>query len=467
MKPLEQVQALADAVSLEDKWLCARDLMSTKAKPSGEEFYSLLKKSFQDLEQIAISEDDSSRLVAVDLLVRLPASMKNNKRVQVMALEVRQRVLSAPIPALGVISETKTLPGNGKPAEVRENVADALKDASGEWVSPYLFQALSSEDRSQRCRVALAKEVAARERSIDNWFERLLDEPRLTAERDLENATNKIRDLCAALIEGIRTKRSRLYVTPSAGSVLAKLIRTLLSIGAKQALPKGLDAAASVAVELLNEMLAVRLTIMDEPELYDLVQIIHRWWSPRPYPELVATSIAPIIDKLSAGLVFRARGGQRSELLLQRLKQAINSDADYKIRIAEILESEAGLSGDIQDWLRGLDRGTNNLASASALSAVVTESFVRQLAEVFRLAGDDRIASADPLHGAVNSLASQYGLTTVGKEGDVVEYSPNTHDLPPGEFPKERFVRIVRPSIVRRRRDGGHDVILKSLASVV
>jgi hypothetical protein len=467
MNPLEQVQAFADAVSLEDKWLCARDLMSTKAKPNGEEFYSFLKKGFEDLGQIAKSSDDSGRLVAVDLLVRLPASMKNNKRVQTLALEVRRKVLSAPIPMLLVISETKTLPGNGKPAEVRENVAESLKDASGEWVCPYLFRALAGEDRSQRCRLALAKEIAAREHSIDGWLEHLLDEPALGTDRDLDGAVARLRDLCAALVEAIKTKRSRLYVTPMAGSLLAKLIRTMVSIAPTQALPKGLDSAACAAVELLNEILAVRLTIMDEPELYDLVQIIHRWWSPRSYPESVAAALDLIIDKLLAGLVFRARGGQRSELLLQRLKQAINSEERYKLRMSEILESEIGLSGDVQDWLRGLDRGTNKLAPASTLSAVGTESFVKHLAEIFRLAADEEITSKDQLQSAVRSIANQYGLTVVGKEGDVVEYSPNTYDLPPGEFPKERSIRIVRSPIVRRRRDGGSDIILKGLASII
>ena len=468
MNPLEQIQAFADALSLEEKWLCARDLMSTKAKPNGEIFFSLLEKGFEDLGQIARSSDDVSRLVAIDLLVRLPASMKNNKRVQSMALEVRRKILSAPIPMLLMISETKKLPGNGKPAEVRENVAESLKDATGEWVCPYLFRALSGEDRSQRCRLALAKEIAAREYSIDRWFEFLLDEPGLSADRDLTVAVTRLRDLCDALVEAIRTKRSRLYVTPMAGNLFAKLIRMMVSIGPTQALPKGLDIAACAAVELLNEILAVRLTIMDEQELYDLVQIVHRWWAPRPYPELVATALDLIIDKLLAGLVFRARGGQRSDVLLQRLKQAINNEEHYKFRISEILESEIGLSGDIQDWLRGLDRGTSNPLATSAISSVGAESFVRQLAEIFRLAADDQEEpSNDQLQSAVRSIASQYGLAAVGKEGDVVEYSPNLYDLPSGEFPKERSIKIVRPPIMRRRRDGGADVILKGLGAVI
>jgi hypothetical protein len=218
----------------------------------------------------------------------------------------------------------------------------------------------------------------------------------------------------------------------------------------------------------LDEILAVRLTIMDEPELYDLVQVINRWWSPRPFPEIVNGALGPIIDKLTAGLVFRARGGQRSEVLLQRLKQAINNEEQYRNRIVEIVSNEAGLPGETQDWIRGMERGTNKqTSSSSALSAVGAESFVHQLAEIFRLSLDNHEnVNNDSLQRAVRAIASQHGLATIGSVGDIVEYSPNVYDLPPGDFPKERSVKILRPPVVRRRHDGGSDVILKGLASV-
>lgn len=469
MDPIEQVRAFAEATDLEGKWLSARQMMSSKAKPNGDLFYSLLQHGFEGLGRIAEKGDDSDRLVAIDLLVRMPASMKNNKRVQEIATDVRRRSLSLPLPPLSIVSETKSLPGSAKPAEVRENVAEALKDASGGWVLPYVFRALGDEDRSQRCRLALAREIAAQESSIDSWCERLLEEPGLTdtSGRDPETATGRLKDVCEALVQGIRSKRSHLNVTPKAGKLLATLIRLMVSLGPKQQRPKGADLAARAAIELLDEILAVRLTIMDEPDLYDLVQVIHRWWAPRPFPEIVNAAMEPIIDKLTAGLVFRARGGQRSEVLLQRLKQAINNEELYRRRINEIVEGEAGLSGEIQDWVRGIERGAHRQGSSSVLSAVSTESFVRQLAELFRLTLDARESSdSDALQRAVRSLASVHGLAAIGAAGDIVEYSPNVYDLPPGDFPKERSVKIVRPPIMRRRHDGGSDIVLKGLASI-
>jgi len=71
MDPIEQVRAFAEATDLEGKWSSARQMMSSKAKPNGEQFYSLLQQAFEGLGHIAASGDDSSKLVAIDLLVRL------------------------------------------------------------------------------------------------------------------------------------------------------------------------------------------------------------------------------------------------------------------------------------------------------------------------------------------------------------------------------------------------------------
>src|SRR5882762_8575794 len=194
MDPIEQVRVFAETADLEGKWSSARQMMSSKAKPNGELFYSLLQQGFESLGHIAEKGDDSDRLIAIDLLVRIPASMKNNKRVQEIASDFRRRSLSLPLPPLSIISEKKSLPGSAKPAEVRENVAEALKDASGDWVLPYVFRALGDEDRSQRCRIALARELASKERSIDKWLELLLQEPGLQAasERDMETAAGRL-----------------------------------------------------------------------------------------------------------------------------------------------------------------------------------------------------------------------------------------------------------------------------------
>ena len=49
MDPVEQVRAFAEASHLEEKWSSARQMMSSKAKPNGEQFYLLLKQGFEGL----------------------------------------------------------------------------------------------------------------------------------------------------------------------------------------------------------------------------------------------------------------------------------------------------------------------------------------------------------------------------------------------------------------------------------
>jgi hypothetical protein len=68
MDPIEQVRAFAEAADLEGKWSSARQMMSSKAKPNGELFYSLLQQGFEGLGHIAEKGDDFDRLVAIDLL---------------------------------------------------------------------------------------------------------------------------------------------------------------------------------------------------------------------------------------------------------------------------------------------------------------------------------------------------------------------------------------------------------------
>ena len=51
-----------------------------------------------------------------------------------MASDVRRASLLLPLPPMSIISEKKSLPDTAKPAEIRENIAEALKDASGDWV---------------------------------------------------------------------------------------------------------------------------------------------------------------------------------------------------------------------------------------------------------------------------------------------------------------------------------------------
>jgi hypothetical protein len=48
MDPIEQVRAFAGTSHLDEKWSSARQMMSSKAKPNGEDFYLLLSRGSKD-----------------------------------------------------------------------------------------------------------------------------------------------------------------------------------------------------------------------------------------------------------------------------------------------------------------------------------------------------------------------------------------------------------------------------------
>lgn len=464
----EVLERIANAPSLGEVWGASRKLMRDKGrgKVAGD---PLLLQGLRRLSEWSAQGSDVHRLVAIDLLVRIPASIRKIARA---AQPLRQEALQLPIPPLSAIAEKRALPDGAEPAEIRENVAKALTDATGDWVLPYIVRALAEEDRSQKCRVALAGQMVQRLPNIDEWFERLLRENAIQNLSDnvgKDNSAARLRDIALAFAGAIRTQRYRLHLSARAGLLLSNLATTLVPVGPRDKLPKHVIDAASAAVGLLDELLAVRLTLMDEAELYQVLEPIRRWWAQTRYPPRLAQALTPIIDKIMAGIVFRARGGQTSESLMQRLRQAINDENDTRRRLAAVAKSETALSPEVQDWLLRIERKSLNTGSERSrlLTAVAEENFVRAFAPAFRLAHESSTNTDDEgavrLAALVRSIGVQFGLIVVGKAGDLVEYSPAAHEHVDGGLPAERRVRLVHPPVVRRRADGGSDMIMRGL----
>ncbi|MEA2878503.1 MAG: hypothetical protein QOF14_3699 [Hyphomicrobiales bacterium] len=467
----ELLDRLLNAPSLADVWQAARRLMSDKRRSSATADPRLVE-GLRRLGGWAATGSGAERLIAIDLLVRIPASIRKLERT---ALPFRAEALRTPIPPLSIIAEKKNLPEGAEPAEIRENVAKALTDAEGEWVFSYAVQAFAEEDRSQRCRLALAAQIARRSPNIDDWLTGILQERSLRSlseTSNIDNAAARLRDIALALSDAIRRQRYRLQLSVRAGQLLSELAGTLVPLGPRDPLPKRLGDTAGAIIQLLDEFLAVRLTLMDEPEIYEVLERLRRWWSPARYPAKVTEALTPIVDKIVAGIVFRARGGQRSESLLQRLRQAINDEKEISRRLTALASNETGLSPDVQDWLLRIERKPSHGTEGSRLLAAVgEESFIRALAPAF-LQATESVSSANnsvagPLADMVISLGSQFGLTVIGKPGDEVEYSPSTHDSVQGAPPRERRVSVVRPPVLRRRADGGSDVIMKGLVKTI
>jgi hypothetical protein len=91
---------------------------------------------------------------------------------------------------------------NGQTRKIRENVARALEEADGDRVVAYVIHSLAEEDRSQRCRIVLSRQLAERIPIVEEWFELLLREPAirdLAEKQGLENSVTRLRDISLAL----------------------------------------------------------------------------------------------------------------------------------------------------------------------------------------------------------------------------------------------------------------------------
>lgn len=448
----ELLNTIANSLSLNEVWNAARSLMRNKMRGSAAD-NPLLLEGLRRLGEWTARDNEVNRLIAIDLLVRIPASIKKVART---AKPIREEALRSAIPPLSVIFEKKELPEGAEPAEVRENVAKALADASGDWVLPYSFRAF----------------IAQRTTNIDEWFDRILAEnsiQNLSERLGIEVGAVRLRDIALAFAETIRVRRYRLQLTTRVGRFLSNLVRTLVPLRPRDTLPKrGTDAACAV-VGLLDELLAVRLTLMDEPEFYEVLEPLRRWWGQKKYPAKLEEALTPIVDKVLAGIVFRARGGQRSESLMLRLRQAINDDSETNHKLAALAKTEAGLSPDVQDWLLRIGRKASSTGSEGSrlLTAVAEERFIRALAPAFLLAATTGAVQNDKdvarLTEIVKNIGTQFGLEIVGKAGDVVEFSPAAHEHIEGGTPNEHRVTLVQPPVLRRRVDGGNDIIMRGL----
>lgn len=465
----------ASGPTIEDRWTAARQLMAAKELTSvidSREF----EAGFSAVGDEAKAADGVPRLLAVDLIVRLSNFVK---KLKPKAEKLLADALEHELPPTSLISDTKNLPAEAKPAELRENVAVALTQASGEWVLPYILRALAEEDRSQRCRLELARQLAVRDKSVDDWFAKLgeqLSREKLATHSGFEIAVARLRNLSAALADVIRQERVLLAVSEAAGRELARLCRRIVPLPSQTAIPARLGAAAAEVARLLDELFAARLILIVEPDTYAVLEVFQRWWQPLPYPDPLETALQPILDKLVTGITWRARVGQRSEHLALRLRQAVGKTKDAQKMLTQIAATETGLFPEIDDWLRGRSRVSSSTAEAlaGALRGVASEDVTVALAPILLDAiqaeaslksgsSEDLADSLRRLSTRIKAIASQRGLEVVGQPGDVVEYSPSAHESRSGNTPAEPRVRIVRPMVVRRRQDGGQDILVKAL----
>ena len=462
-----------DGPSIQHRWVATRELMATKRLVRYVENEGF-QRGWGAIVSDVVTSSGLERLLHIDLLVRVSSFVR---KLRVETERALQSALSVPLPSLDIVAASEGLPKGAKPAEIRENVAIALRHASGAWVDKYLIESLANEDRSQRCRIKIVECLAERTPCIEVWMDYLSSQDSLRdlqTEQSLNSAAKRLSDISLALTHGVRQNRSMLKMTEATGPKLADFSSSLLRLKKGDRLPTRLVSASSGIAILLDELLSVELSLIDEPSMYSPLAVIRKWWQVIPYPPELVRSLEPIVSKLDTAVLIRARAGQKSNALVGHLANAIGGRRKAKERLLTIANRHEGLLPEIDDWLRGRERAESAIGSTvtASLQGVadysVLSQFARTLLEVKDIENQLELSCIEldeALKAIIHELfnfAHNNQIETYGDAGTTVEYRGEMHSSVDGRIPSETKVRIVREGVLRRRLDGGYDVLAKA-----
>ncbi|KAA0680357.1 hypothetical protein [Roseomonas genomospecies 6] len=462
----EDFGTLIEAGTVAERWDAARRLMARRkhleaaASPRFDEALSWLGHAVTQGTEI-------DRLLAVDVLVRIGNAVKTRAGDVERAL---RSALGCPLPSLRVL-DAAALPPAAKASEVRENVVGALKFAPDGWVFPWLISTLAQEERSARCRAEAFDRLVACEPRVEVWLDALAAED-WSHVREKGNAgktaVQRARDILAAFSDAISRHRRQIAVGDATGIALQAVLRAIAPLSPNAQAPAGIDGAAIATASAVDGLIAARIDLVAEADTYAVLETVWRWWRPLPYPEAVAEAMRPVAMLIEGAIRLRAGLGQRSEGLAQRLTQALGSQNASRAALTTLADRSVGLSPDVDDWLRGIERTTSSGGDSTALDRVASRDILAALAPVFSDAVQaerlrwptDRLKAVAV---AVGRLGRSLALEEEGVAGEPVEFRPAVHETVDGVTPPDPKVVIVEPMIVRRRRDGGADVLRKAI----
>lgn len=419
---LEQV---SNAHTVPDIWSLSRHLMANRLLSEYAESPAFLQ-TFDRLHQHAISGSDLDRLLATDLLVRLPAA---HKKLAPRAERHLKDSLTSELPPLHILNNTTHLPHLAKPADIRENVALALRFSSGAWVEAYLLTSILGEQQSQRTREALIGELVLRVDNMSDLLEKLSSTSIVAPSKG--NRVNDLASICQALTRAISANRQVIAIDPQSPYMLDKLAGALVDHSGKGPLLPKLESAAIALVRLLDEILTTEITLFVEADSYIVLNRVRRWWNVRSFPKELQFALRPIRDKLIGAITIRAKMGQKSRELLSHLTNIASEREQVSALCARIAESNR-LSPEIDDWLHGKKRDSEPRSKAlrRALQSVGYEDIDYLVGNLLLLStnllrllelndAEQALGTAVTIHNRVQGVALERRLRVEGNPGDL------------------------------------------------
>jgi hypothetical protein len=405
----------------------------------------------------AAATNPEERAEAIALAFRIAAVAKGAR--QTISRNFRD-ALTQPIATAQLLPDAKD----------REYLAQALSQASGDWLVSYLGREAVLEESGERARGALITALLIKADSLvsvidalaggfRNWTPRTADVPGSRARR----LQRVIRALRVALL------RSALPV----GTELGTSLGSLLSSAIERVHPpsrSALISSASEFLETLIEVIRLHFSLATEHETYAVVLQIKRLFLPSGWPDRLRNSLRPLASQLEEAIILLGKQGIVDEELRKVLEMLV--DAPYaKRRLMDLADNVAGLNPSVRNWFASGGEALRFRRTPLAEESQLIDAD-RRIAMIYRealaimrgISRDDGAHAVAPgatrrLVELVTELAAHRKLQVRGEQGDRVQYSPSEHDL--GERPLgSRLVRIVRPMVEREAVPGVRQVIL-------
>lgn len=431
------------------------------------------------LHHIAIDGQGQERLSALALAWRLTAisAMKEHRRELVQSQSKIKRPFDA---HLDVLSDP----------DDRNYFADSLRHVTGDWVAPYLANAIIRENiRSTIIRRTLSEAFVEATNTLVEQVT-LLGTALPSHNLDQSDAESGRARLFAAVIESLDAANWRAVTEREPGEGFGEEFADFCSRSLLRGPIADRDAAQSAAQSALSFIRTVaRLhgTMAANAQSYRFLGPLKRVFGSSDWPQEIEPALDQVARQVASQIVFLLRQG-KPDSELRRVFLALQGSMQGKRKLVALAQSEEGLDPRDTRWL---ETGTmperlaerepfEEMSVASidrdlALSlrdAVMAEKTLEQYREDFQSAIETHIdslgRSSRDLFGRMihilrltQSMARRRRLALRGDIGEKVDFSPAEHDPEPDAV-GQRTV-ILKNKIVERVIDGRSvEIIIKA-----
>jgi len=399
-----------------------------------------------------LGAEKESPQVRIHNIAALGLIQKKGKEFKKTVEQSLKRVLVDPLPPLSELPD---------PAS-RTMAGGLIAQRKLGWGADYLGRECFSSETPEKLRPTL---VVGLVRNSDNWASALKsmgEGIRILVGEGSLNDKERMKRIQVALGTFRSTIDKGAAKPPGEFGEAARSIFALLA-GAPTT-DRSAEARMSVMAEamaLANSATAAHPLLMIDGKLLEGLDLIRGFAGKAKESALLAKSRAQLMERIAELLGLIALHGATDVNLLRALERLAGS-RDGALRYTKPLaRNMQGLSERMQEWLRegetpaegGLSDADDHALGLLLLRAKESED----------LSDRPQNSVVQALIVDARAVAKRRGLELLGSKGEVAIFDPQLHRLPDVNQRAEK-VEITLPGVVRRRTDGGTEIILQAVA---